>query len=70
MFTVGRLRVQHQEINFTQQCDFCENLQFAPWNGLSLHRPVGALNRLRALVYPIVAQYRHRKQELDYQEPS
>lgn len=69
-FTVGRLSVKHQTIHFDQQCDFCENLRFAPWNGLAVHRPVGALNRLRRLIYPIVAEYRHQKQGLQYQEPT
>lgn len=68
-FTVGRLTVRHQAINFDAQCDFCENLRFSPWNGLAVHRPVGALNRLRESIYPIVGEYRHHKQELDYREP-
>ena len=68
--TVGRLTVKHQDIDFNSQCDFCENLRFSPWNGLEVHRPVGALNRLRAGVYPIVANYRHQKREVNYQEPT
>ena len=68
-FTVGRLTVQHQSIQFKDQCDFCENLRFSPWNGLAVHRPVGALNRLRSSVYAIVGEYRHQKQKLEYQEP-
>ena len=69
-FTVGRLTVGHQSIHFDAQCDFCENLRFSPWNGLAVHRPVGALNRLRSAVYAIVGEYRHQKQALDYQEPT
>lgn len=69
-FTVGRLTVGHQLIAFDAQCDFCENLRFSPWNGLAVHRPVGALNRLRQSIYAIVADYRHQKQDLDYQEPT
>jgi hypothetical protein len=69
-FTVGRLTVKHQIINFEKQYDFCENLRFSPWNGLSVHRPVGAINRLRGIVYPVVASYRHQKRALVYQEPT
>ncbi|MEL7036232.1 MAG: catalase [Cyanobacteria bacterium J06592_8] len=68
--TVGRLTIKHQQINFEKQCDFCENLRFSPWNGLAVHRPVGALNRLRSIVYSIVGEYRHQKQGLNYQEPT
>ncbi|MBF2004173.1 MAG: catalase [Chlorogloeopsis fritschii C42_A2020_084] len=69
-FTVGRLTVKHQVINFEKQYDFCENLRFSPWNGLTVHCPVGALNRLRSVVYPVVASYRHQKRGLVYQEPT
>ena len=69
-FTVGRLTVKHQLIDFAKQADFAENLRFSPWNGLALHRPVGALNRIRNIVYPIVAEYRHHKIGLNYQEPT
>ena len=68
--TVGRLTVQHQVIDFAEQEDFAENLRFSPWNGLAVHRPVGALNRLRSIVYPIVAEYRHQKRGIEYQEPT
>lgn len=70
LITVGRLTVKQQTINLAEQCDFCENLRFAPWNGLEIHRPVGALNRLRSQVYPIVANYRHQKRGVNYQEPT
>lgn len=69
-FPVGRLTVKHQIVNFEKQYDFCENLQFSPWNGLVVHRPIGALNRLRSIVYPVVASYRHQKRNLVYQEPT
>ena len=67
-FTVGRLTVSHQVIDIEAQ--FCENLRFSPWNGLAVHRPIGALNRLRAGVYKLVGEYRLRKQGLEYQEPT
>ena len=69
-FTVGRLTVKHQIINFEKQYDFCENLRFSPWNGLAVHRPVGAINRLRGVVYPVVASYRYQKQGLVHNEPT
>jgi len=69
-FTVGRLTVKHQIIDYEKQGDFCENLRFSSWNGLSVHRPVGAINRLRSIVYPIVANYRYNKRGIVYQEPT
>jgi hypothetical protein len=68
--SMGRLTVESQNIDFNEQADFAENLRFSPWNGLAIHRPVGALNRLRSVVYPIVAEYRHKKRNVNYQEPN
>jgi catalase len=69
-FTLGRMTVEHQLIDYEKQFNFCEDLTFAPWNGLSVHRPVGALNRLRRFVYPLIASYRHKKDGDDYREPT
>lgn len=68
--TVGRLTVKQQSIDYEAQKNFAEDLRFSPWNGLKVHRPVGALNRLRKIVYPIVAEYRHQKRGVNYQEPT
>ncbi|MBD3673291.1 MAG: catalase [Planctomycetaceae bacterium] len=67
-FTVGRLVVEHQAIDFENQYDFCENLTYSPWNGLQVHRPVGALNRLRRFLYPVIASYRLKKRGIDFVE--
>lgn len=69
-FKVGRLTIEHQIIDIERQCDFCENLRFSPWNGLAVHRPIGALNRLRASVYKQVGEYRLNKRGGEYQEPT
>ncbi|NEQ98591.1 MAG: catalase [Cyanothece sp. SIO2G6] len=69
-FTVGRLTVTSQTIDSEAQQTFAENIQFSPWNGLTVHRPIGALNRLRRLVYPLVADYRHYSRHVEYQEPT
>lgn len=69
-FTVGRLTVKHQKVKSPQEDDLGENLRFSVWNGLAVHRPVGAINRLRSIVYPIVAEYRHKKRGVKYQEPT
>ncbi len=69
-FTVGRLTIKHQNVQSPQEDNFGENLRFSSWNGLAVHRPVGAINRLRSIVYPIVAEYRHQKRGVKYQEPT
>jgi hypothetical protein len=69
-FTVGRLTVKHQKVHCAKENDFGEDLSFSPGNGLAVHRPVGAINRLRSIVYPIVANNRHEKRGVKYQEPT
>lgn len=68
--TVGRLKVSHQIVDYEKQQVFCENLRYSPWNGLKQHRPVGALNRLRKHVYPVVASYRFNKSGTKQTEPN
>ena len=69
-FTVGRLTLKHQKVHSPKENDFGEDLSFSPGNGLAVHRPVGAINRLRSIVYPIVADDRHKKRGVKYQEPT
>lgn len=69
-FTVGRLTVKHQKVHSSEENDFGEDLSFSPGNGLAVHRPVGAINRLRSIIYPIVANNRHEKRGVKYQEPT
>ena len=37
----------------------CEDEAFDPWNTIEEHRPLGVVNRLRKVIYPIVSDYRH-----------
>lgn len=37
----------------------CETLSFNPWNGLSVHRPLGGISRVRREVYREVSKLRH-----------
>ncbi len=37
----------------------CEDESFDPWNVGEEHRPLGVVNRLRKVIYPIVSDYRH-----------
>lgn len=58
---VGRLTMEPQDIDAPAQDDFCENLSFYPWNARVEHRPIGALNRLRKEIYPMVSTFRHKQ---------
>lgn len=48
---VARLTVPKQNFMFSEQFEFCENLAFNPWHSLPAHRPLGAINHVRKVVY-------------------
>lgn len=57
---VARIAIIKQAFDTAEQQQFCENLSFSPWNALEAHRPIGALNRARRLVYQASSDYRHK----------
>lgn len=48
---------------------FCENARFNPWHAKEENRPLGQINRIRALVYKEISKYRHEKNGVVEQEP-
>ncbi|MEE9331766.1 MAG: catalase family protein [Methylophilaceae bacterium] len=56
---VANISILKQTFDTPEQQQFCENLSFSPWNALEAHRPIGALNRARKLVYEASSNFRH-----------
>ncbi|MBA6384671.1 catalase family protein [Colwellia sp. BRX10-9] len=48
---VARIHFPKQTFDTDAQNTFCENLAFNPWNSLSEHKPLGAMNRMRKVIY-------------------
>ncbi len=65
---VATITIIKQQFNSVEQQQFCESLSFSPWNTLEQHRPIGALNRVREIVYQASSDFRHTKN--NEQEPS
>ncbi len=65
---VATITILKQEIDSAKQQQFCENLSFSPWNGLDEHRPIGALNRVRKVVYKASSMYRHQFNKVEVLE--
>jgi len=57
---VATITIPSQQFDTPEQQQFCENLSFSPWNALPDHRPIGALNRVRKVVYQASSLYRHQ----------
>ncbi len=58
--SVASISIVQQTFDTPAQQQFCEDLSFSPWNALAAHRPVGALNRARKLVYEASSNLRHQ----------
>lgn len=48
---VARLTIPKQNFMYSGQFEFCENLAYNPWHSLPAHRPLGAINHVRKIVY-------------------
>jgi hypothetical protein len=46
-----------------------ENLSFNPWHALPEHRPLGAINRARKIIYERISRVRRKMNFPDLQEP-
>jgi len=57
---VAKITLLKQKFDSSEQQQFCENLSFSPWNSLEEHRPIGALNRVRRIVYEASSNLRHQ----------
>lgn len=56
---IATIHIPQQEFNTAAQNLECENLSFNPWHCTADHRPLGALNRIRKVVYEQASQFRH-----------
>ena len=56
--TVALIKIPKQHVGEWEE-SMCENQSFDPWHAREEHRPLGVVNRLRKVIYPIVSDYRH-----------
>lgn len=66
---VGTLRIPPQQFDTPHKRALSETLSFSPANGLPEHRPLGGINRSRAVVYRQLAERRHRLNGVTPVEP-
>ena len=66
---VATLRILPQSFDTEAVRTYGENLSFTPWHCLPEHRPLGALNRARKVVYDTLSAFRHEVNHVPRQEP-
>jgi len=67
---VAQINILPQTFESPEQMEFCENLAFNPWRSLPEHRPLGGINRVRKDLYQVLAEFRHERNGVVYEEPS
>lgn len=71
VYKIGRITIPIQTgISNQTQMNFCENISMNPWHTHPETRPLGQINRMRALVYGTISKLRHEKNGTKEMEPS
>ncbi|MCJ8160397.1 catalase family protein [Acinetobacter zhairhuonensis] len=69
-YKVATIRIPKQVFDTPEQNIFCENLSFTPWHALAEHKPLGAINRMRKVIYEQISRVRHEMNSTERLEPS
>ncbi len=67
---VAKITIPAQQFDSPAQTTFCENLSYTPWHALPEHKPLGAVNRARRVVYTAVSKLRHGLNDAPRSEPT
>lgn len=68
-YQVATIHISKQNFDTPEQNKFCENLSFTPWHALPAHKPLGAVNRMRKVIYENISRVRHDMNSAPRQEP-
>ncbi len=68
-YQVATIHIPKQNFDTPEQNKFCENLSFTPWHALPEHKPLGAVNRMRKVIYENISRVRHDMNSAPRQEP-
>jgi hypothetical protein len=67
---VATITIPEQEFDTSLRHEFCEKLSFTPWHALPQHCPLGAVNRIRRVVYERISKVRHELNGKPRREPT
>ena len=69
-FKVATIQVPQQTFTSDAQKLFCENLSFNPWHGLTVHKPLGGINRARRDEMKAISDLRLKQRGVTRIEPT
>jgi hypothetical protein len=58
-YSVAMIHIPLQDFDSPDRNAQCENLAFNPWHALPAHKPLGAMNRMRKVIYERISRVRH-----------
>ncbi len=67
---VATIRIPRQSFGSPDQNRMCEHVRFDPWRTPEEHRPLGAVNRARRVIYPILSEQRLAFNDAPRREPT
>jgi hypothetical protein len=67
---VATITIPEQEFDTSLRHELCERLSFTPWHALPQHCPLGAVNRIRRVVYERISKVRHELNGTPRREPT
>ncbi|KAF9430429.1 hypothetical protein BGZ94_006906 [Podila epigama] len=67
---VATISILQQDIDANDNNALAERLSFNPWHSLPDHKPLGAMNRIRKVVYERISRVRDNMNSVPRQEPS
>jgi len=68
-FKLATITIPQQLFATPERDQFGENLSFTPWHALPQHRPLGAINRARRVIYQTISELRHKLNGTQLEEP-
>jgi hypothetical protein len=57
-YTVATITIPAQTFDTPEQNIACETMSYSPWHALAEHRPLGAVNRMRKVIYERISAIR------------
>jgi hypothetical protein len=67
---LASIHIPKQEFDTEEIRAFAENLAFTPWHGIEAHTPVGDINVARKKVYSTLSEFRHKRNGVEYKDPT
>ena len=67
---VATIQIPQQTFTSDEQKQFCENLSFNPWHGLTVHKPLGGINRARRDEMKAISDLRLKQRGVTRTEPT